>query len=68
MRKKVKVKWKHDYKIGSMKVYYKDLIRMLKIGARFELTPSYTQFLDKEGNVKKVRLNHVSLRLVNDLR
>jgi hypothetical protein len=64
----MKVKWHHDYNIGKMTLKSKELIRMLKLGAKFELAPAYRITYDKDGNKKKVELMHVSLSLVNDLR
>ena len=38
---------------------------MLKIGAEFELTPSYTVYYKNDKEIK-TKLNHVSLRLKNN--
>ncbi len=58
----MKLKWKHKRNIGKIKIIDKEVIRMLKIGATFELTPSYTVYC-KDGKEIKTKLNHVSLRL-----
>jgi len=58
----MKLKWKHDKDIGKIKIKSKEVIRMLKLGATFELTPAYTVYY-KNGKEKKIVLNHVSLRL-----
>jgi len=60
----MKIKWRHNKNIGKVKFKSKEIIRMLKLGARFELTPAYTHYLDKDGKTKKVVLNHISLRLM----
>lgn len=61
----LKLKWRHKENVGKVKFKSEEIIRMLKLGARFELTPSYTEYLDKDGKTKKVVLNHMSLRLLN---
>ena len=60
----MRIKWKHNKNKGKVKFQSEEIIRMLKLGAKFVLTPSYTQYLDKNGMTKKVVLNHVSLRLL----
>ena len=58
----MKLKWKHKQDIGKIKINSDEVIRMLKIGATFELTPAYTVYY-KNGKETKTKLNHVSLRL-----
>jgi len=58
----MKIKWKHNQTVGKIKFKSDEIIRMLKIGATFELTPCYTVYLKKGKEVKRV-LNYVSLRL-----
>ncbi len=58
----MKVKWKHRQTVGKIKIKDKEVIRMLLMGAEFELTPSYTVYY-KNGKEIKTKLNHVSLRL-----
>jgi len=58
----MKVKWKHKQNIGKIKITDKEVIRMLKIGATFELTPSYTVYYRHDKEIK-TKLNYVSLRL-----
>jgi len=59
---KMKVKWKHKQNVGRILRLSQEIIRMLKMGATFELTPSYTVYY-KNGKEKKIKLNYVSLRL-----
>ena len=58
----MKVKWRHKQNVGKIVNLSKEIIRMLKMGATFELTPSYTIYY-KNGKERKIKLNHVSLRL-----
>jgi len=58
----MKIRWKHGRVVGRIKGLDKEIIRMLKIGAKFELTPAYTVYY-KNGKEKKTKLKHVSLRL-----
>lgn len=58
----MKLKWKHDKDIGKIKIKSEEVIRMLKLGATFELTPAYTVYY-KMGKEIKTKLNHLSLRL-----
>ena len=58
----MKLKWKHKQTIGKIKIIDEEVIRMLKLGATFELTPAYTVYY-KNGKEKKIKLNHLSIRL-----
>ena len=58
----MKLKWRHNRNIGKIKIKDEDVIRMLKMGATFELTPSYTVYYKKGIEVKTV-INHLSIRL-----
>ena len=58
----MKIKWKHKRTVGRIKGLDKEIIRMLKIGAKFILTPVYTVYY-KNDKETKTKLNYVSLRL-----
>jgi len=58
----MKIKWKHKRTVGRIKIKDKEIIRMLKIGAKFILTPAYTVYY-KNDKETKTKLKHVSLRL-----
>ncbi len=58
----MKLKWKHKQTIGKVKLIDKEVIRMLKIGAEFILTPSYTVYY-KKGKEFKIEFKHLSIRL-----
>lgn len=58
----MKIRWKHGRKVGRIKRLDKEIIRMLKIGAKFTLTPAYRVYY-KNGKQTKTKLKHVSLRL-----
>jgi len=60
--KKLKLKWRHKQIIGKAKIYSKDIIEMLKLGATFELNPAYTIYY-KDGGKRKIELLHISLNL-----
>ncbi|KKM79604.1 hypothetical protein LCGC14_1348230 [marine sediment metagenome] len=61
----MKVKWRHRQTVGKIKIKNKDIIRMLKLGAIFELSPAYRTYY-KGGIEYKKKLLHVSLRLKNN--
>ena len=58
----MKLKWKHKQNIGRIKIKNKDIIRMLKLGAVFELSPAYRTRYRKDIR-SKTKLLYVSLRL-----
>ena len=58
----MKIKWKHKQTVGKIKIKDKDIIRMLKIGAKFIITPAYTVYY-KNGKERKTKLNYLSLKL-----
>jgi len=58
----LKVKWRHKENVGRITRLSKEIIRMLKMGATFDFTPSYTVYY-KNGKEVKRKLKHVSLRL-----
>jgi len=61
----MKIKWRHRQTVGKIKIKNKDIIRMLKLGAIFELSPAYRIYY--KGGIKyKKKLLHVSLRLKNN--
>ncbi len=59
----MKLKHRHKETIGKIKIKNKEIIRMLKVGATFELTPAYTIYHNADGTEIKTILNHLSLRL-----
>ena len=58
----MKLKWRHNRNIGKVKIKDKEVIRMLKMGASFVLTSTYTVYFRK-GKETKTKLNHLSIRL-----
>lgn len=63
----MKIKWKHRQTVGKIKIKNKDIIRMLKLGAIFELSPAY-RIYHKDGIEYKKKVLYVSLRLKNNER
>jgi len=61
----LKVKWKHDKNVGKIKIKNKDIIRMLKLGAIFELS-SARRTRHRKGIQSKTKILYVSLRLKNN--
>ena len=61
----MKIKWKHGKTVGKIKIKNKDIIRMLKIGAVFELSPARETRYWKDIR-SKTKILHVSLKLKNN--
>ncbi|KKM96543.1 hypothetical protein LCGC14_1177080 [marine sediment metagenome] len=60
----MKIKWKHKQNVGRIIGLSKEIKRMLKMGATFDLNPSYTIYY-KNGKEIKREFKHVSLSLQN---
>ena len=58
----MKIKWKHKQNIGRVFRLSKDIVRMLKLGATFDLTPAYRIYYKNDKEIKR-ELLHISLRL-----
>jgi len=61
----MKIKWKHGKTVGRIKIKNKDIIRMLKLGAVFELSPARETRHWKDIR-SKTKILYVSLRLKNN--
>ena len=62
----MKIKWRHNKNIGKVKFKNPVIIEMLKLGAKFELTPAYRIYYDKDGKEIKREIKHISLRVIKE--